>query len=45
MKAYLVVAVGSAVGGALRHGVNVVAARWLGTGWPYGTLGYPPIIP
>ena len=38
MKAYLIVAVGSALGGALRHGVNVVAARLLGTGWPHGTL-------
>jgi CrcB protein len=34
---YLIVALGSAIGGALRHGVNVSAARWLGAGWP-GTL-------
>jgi CrcB protein len=35
---YLVVALGSAIGGALRHGVNVGGARLLGTGWPYGTF-------
>ena len=38
MSPYLIVALGSAVGGALRHGVNVGAARLLGTGWPYGTF-------
>jgi CrcB protein len=38
MSAYLIVALGSAIGGALRHGVNVGAARLMGTGWPYGTF-------
>ena len=38
MLAYLIVALGSAIGGALRHGTNVAGARLLGTGWPYGTL-------
>jgi CrcB protein len=38
MTAYLIVALGSAIGGALRHGVNVGAARLMGTGWPYGTF-------
>lgn len=38
MTAYLIVALGSAIGGALRHGVNVGCARLLGTGWPYGTF-------
>jgi CrcB protein len=38
MRAYLIVALGSGIGGALRHGVNVAAARLLGTGWPYGTF-------
>ena len=38
MIAYLVVALGSAIGGALRHAVNVGGARLLGTGWPYGTF-------
>lgn len=31
-------ALGSALGGALRHAVNVWAARLLGTSWPYGTF-------
>lgn len=35
---YLVIALGSAIGGALRHVVNVGSARLLGTGWPYGTF-------
>lgn len=38
MTAYLIVALGSAIGGALRHGVNLGCARLLGTGWPYGTF-------
>jgi CrcB protein len=38
MNAYVVVALGSAIGGALRHAVNVGVARLLGTGWPYGTF-------
>jgi CrcB protein len=38
MTAYLLVALGSAIGGACRHGVNVGAARLFGTGWPYGTF-------
>jgi CrcB protein len=38
MTAYLIVALGAAIGGALRHGVNVGAGRWLGTTWPYGTF-------
>lgn len=32
------VAFGSAVGGLTRWGVGVAAARWLGTGFPWGTL-------
>jgi fluoride exporter len=36
--AFLIVALGSAIGGAARHGVNVGAARLMGTGWPFGTL-------
>src|SRR3954452_25070245 len=35
---YLVVFIGAGIGGALRHGVNVGAARLLGFGFPYGTL-------
>lgn len=38
MTPYLIVALGSAIGGALRHAVNVGAARLMGTGWPYGTF-------
>jgi fluoride exporter len=37
-SSYAIVAVGSALGGALRHGVNVAAARLLGAAWPFGTL-------
>lgn len=35
---YLIVFLGAGIGGALRHGVNVGAARWLGTAIPFGTL-------
>jgi CrcB protein len=38
MEGYVIVAVGSAIGGALRHAVNLGAARLLGTGWPWGTF-------
>jgi len=35
---YLIVFLGGGVGAALRHGVNLAAARSLGTGFPYGTI-------
>src|SRR3954467_2031053 len=35
---YLIVFLGAGIGGALRHGVNVAAARLFGFGFPYGTL-------
>jgi CrcB protein len=35
---YLIVFIGAGIGGALRHGVNVGAARWFGYGFPFGTL-------
>jgi CrcB protein len=35
---YLIVFIGAGIGGALRHGVNVSAARLLGSGFPFGTL-------
>jgi CrcB protein len=38
MKGYLVVFLGAGIGGALRHGANVVAFRLLGPSFPYGTL-------
>jgi CrcB protein len=36
---YLIVFCGVGTGGALCHGVNVAALRFLGPGFPYGTLG------
>jgi fluoride exporter len=36
--AFVIVALGSGIGGALRHATNIGAARLLGTGWPYGTF-------
>jgi len=35
---FLIVFLGGGLGAALRHGVNIVAARSLGTAFPYGTL-------
>jgi CrcB protein len=35
---YLIVFLGAGFGGALRHGVNVSAARWFDYGFPFGTL-------
>ena len=35
---YLIVFLGAGIGGALRHGANVGAARLLGYGFPSGTL-------
>ena len=35
---YLIVFVGAGIGGALRHGVNIGAARLLGYNFPFGTL-------
>lgn len=35
---YLIVFIGAGLGGAIRHGVNNVSARFLGTGFPWGTL-------
>ena len=35
---YLIVFLGAGIGGALRHGVNVGAARLFGHGIPFGTL-------
>jgi fluoride exporter len=36
--AYLIVFLGGGLGAALRHGVNVLFARWFGTSFPYATL-------
>ncbi|MFN3656874.1 MAG: fluoride efflux transporter CrcB [Pseudolabrys sp.] len=35
---YLIVFLGGGIGAALRHGVNLGAARLFGTAFPYGTL-------
>jgi fluoride exporter len=35
---FLLICLGGAVGTGARYGVQVVAVRWLGTGFPYGTL-------
>ena len=35
---YLIVFLGAGIGGALRHGVNVGAARVLGSGFPFGSF-------
>lgn len=35
---YLIVFLGAGIGGALRHGVNLSAARLFGYGFPFGTL-------
>ena len=35
---FLIVFLGGGLGAALRHGVNVFAARLFGTAFPYGTL-------
>ena len=38
MHVYLLVFLGAGIGGALRHGVNTLALRLLGPGFPYGTF-------
>jgi CrcB protein len=35
---FLIVFLGGGIGAALRHSVNLLMARWLGTGFPYATL-------
>ena len=38
MTGFLLVFIGGGFGAALRHGVNLLSARLLGTGFPYATL-------
>ena len=35
---YLIVFAGAGLGGAMRHGVNLAAARMFGLGFPFGTI-------
>ncbi|MBR1218741.1 fluoride efflux transporter CrcB [Bradyrhizobium sp. U87765 SZCCT0131] len=35
---YLLVFVGGGLGATLRHAINMLCARWFGTGFPYGTF-------
>jgi CrcB protein len=35
---YVIVFLGGGIGAAMRHGINLAAARALGTAFPYGTL-------
>ncbi len=35
---FLIVFLGGGIGAASRHGINLLAARALGTGFPYGTV-------
>ena len=35
---YLIVFIGAGIGGMLRQGINVVALKWAGNGFPWGTL-------
>jgi fluoride exporter len=35
---FLVVFIGGGIGAALRHGVNLLAARWIGASFPWSTL-------
>ena len=35
---FLIVFLGGGIGAASRHGINLLAARMLGTGFPYGTI-------
>ncbi len=35
---FLVVFIGAGLGGMLRHAIGLLSLRWLGPGFPYGTL-------
>ena len=39
MREFLTVFIGAGLGGTLRHGVNLLGLRWLGTQFPWHTLG------
>lgn len=38
MEKFLYVALGGGAGAAARYGVGLFTLRWLGPGWPWGTL-------
>lgn len=38
MLHFLLVGLGGALGAMLRHGTNLLALRWLGPDFPYGTM-------
>ena len=38
MTGFFLVFLGGGFGAALRHGVNILSARWLGTAFPYATI-------
>jgi CrcB protein len=38
LTGFLLVFIGGGIGAALRHGVNILAARLLGAGFPYATI-------
>jgi CrcB protein len=38
MPGWLLVALGSAIGGAARYGVSLLGLRWFGAAFPWGTL-------
>src|SRR5215208_5095357 len=38
MNGFLIVFLGGGLGAALRHGVNLMSSRWLGTAFPWHTL-------
>lgn len=38
MTSTVLVFLGAGIGGMLRHGVNYASLRWLGTGFPFGTM-------
>ena len=38
MYALFLVILGGGIGSGLRHGVNLVAARWIGPDFPWGTI-------
>ncbi len=38
MNGFLIVFLGAGLGGSARHGVNLIALKLFGSGFPYGTL-------